>query len=56
MDSTAAKAHHDAAGMLVDAEVLTTLEKAVEEEKPRAKRADGGGRRICGPDSCGSPS
>ncbi|GGL84494.1 hypothetical protein GCM10010095_81620 [Streptomyces anthocyanicus] len=42
VDSTAARAHHAAAGMLVDAEVLTTLEKAVEEEKARAKRADGG--------------
>jgi hypothetical protein len=33
VDSTTARAHHDAAGMRVDAEVLAALEKAVAEEK-----------------------
>lgn len=40
VDSTTARAHHDAAGMHVDDEVLTALEKAAaEEEKARQKGA-----------------
>ena len=33
VDSTVARAHHHAAGMRVDAELLAELAKAVEEEK-----------------------
>lgn len=47
MDSTTARAHHDAAGMHLDDDVLTALEKvAAEEEKARQKgalRKDGTG-------------
>lgn len=40
VDSTAARAHHDAAGMRVDPEVLEALEKAVrEQEQARRKGA-----------------
>ncbi|MFE5158998.1 hypothetical protein ACFRNT_10795 [Streptomyces sp. NPDC056697] len=39
VDSAVARARHDAVDMLVDAGVLTPLEKAVEEEKAGAKRA-----------------
>lgn len=40
IDSTTAWAHHDAAGMHLAEEVLTTLEKAAaEEEKARSKGA-----------------
>ncbi|KOV91556.1 transposase, partial [Streptomyces sp. NRRL B-3648] len=40
VDSTTARAHHDAAGMHLDGEVLTALEKAAaEEEKVRQKGA-----------------
>jgi transposase len=39
IDSTTARAHHDAAGMHLDEEVLTALEKAAEEEKARSKGA-----------------
>ncbi len=39
VDSAVARARHDAVDMLVDAGVLTALEKAVEEEKAHAKRA-----------------
>jgi transposase len=40
IDSTTARAHHDAAGMHVDQDVLTALEKAAaEEEKARLKGA-----------------
>jgi hypothetical protein len=39
IDSTTARAHHDAAGMHLDQDVLTALEKAAaEEEKARSKR------------------
>ena len=33
VDSTVARAHHDAAGMVVDPEVLAALEEAVAEER-----------------------
>lgn len=40
VDSTTARAHHDAAGMHLDEDVLAVLEKAAaEEEKPRSKGA-----------------
>lgn len=40
VDSTTARAHHDAAGMHLDEDVLAALEKAAaEEEKPRSKGA-----------------
>lgn len=40
IDSTAARAHHDAAGTHLDQDVLTALEKAAdEEEKARSKGA-----------------
>jgi transposase len=40
IDSTTARAHHDAAGMHMGEDVLTTLEKAAaEEEKARSKGA-----------------
>ncbi|ANZ21571.1 IS1647-like transposase [Streptomyces noursei ATCC 11455] len=40
VDSTTTRAHHDAAGMHLDDEVLTALEKAAaEEEKARQKGA-----------------
>lgn len=35
VDSTVARAHHDAAGMVVDPQVLAALEQAVAEEKGR---------------------
>lgn len=38
IDSTTARAHHDAAGMRVDDEVLNALEKALKEEKGAAAR------------------
>lgn len=38
VDSTTARAHHDAAGMRVDEEVLAALEKAMSEEKGDAAR------------------
>jgi transposase len=42
VDSTTARAHHDAAGMRLDEEVMAALEEAaLEEERPRQK----GGRR-----------
>jgi transposase len=37
VDSTVARAHHDAAGMVVDPAVLAALEEAAEEEKGRRK-------------------
>jgi transposase len=53
IDSTTARAHHDAAGMHLSEDVLTSLEKAVaEEEKARSKgvaaknKADGMPKRI----------
>lgn len=49
VDSTTARAHHDAAGMHLDDDVLTALEKvAAEEEKARQKgalRKDGTGNQ-----------
>lgn len=39
VDSTTARAHHDAAGMHLDPEVLAALERAAEEEKARSKGA-----------------
>jgi transposase len=40
IDSTTARAHHDAAGMHLDEDVITALEKAAaEEEKARSKGA-----------------
>lgn len=39
VDSTTARAHHDAAGMHLDRDVVAALEKAVEEEGGRQKRA-----------------
>ena len=40
IDSTTARAHHDAAGMHLDEDVLAALEKAaIEEEKARSKGA-----------------
>jgi transposase len=39
VDSTTARAHHDAAGMRLDPGVLDALEKAAEEEKARSKGA-----------------
>ena len=38
VDSTVARAHHHAAGMVVDPELLRELEKAVAEEKGLRKR------------------
>ncbi|MFC9633800.1 hypothetical protein ACFTY8_32210 [Streptomyces mirabilis] len=38
VDSTVARAHHHAAGMTVDAELLEALEKAVAEEKGLRQR------------------
>lgn len=40
VDSTTARAHHDAAGMHLDPGALDVLEKAAEEEKPRPKGGD----------------
>lgn len=37
VDSTVSRAHHDAAGMVVDPEVLTALEEAAAEKKGRRK-------------------
>ena len=37
VDSTVARAHHDAAGMVVDPEVLAALEEAAAEEKGQRK-------------------
>lgn len=40
IDSTTARAHHDAAGMYLDEDVVTALEKAAaEKEKARVKGA-----------------
>lgn len=39
IDSTTARAHHDAAGIHLSEDVLTALEKAAEEEKARSKGA-----------------
>ena len=39
VDSTTARAHHDAAGMRLDPGVLDALEKAADEEKARSKGA-----------------
>jgi transposase len=42
VDSTTARAHHDAAGMVVDEEVLSALEKAAETEKGARERNESG--------------
>jgi transposase len=42
VDSTTARAHHDAAGMVVDEEVLTALEKAAEAEKGEREKGESG--------------
>ncbi len=42
MDSTTARAHHDAAGLVVDEEVLAALEKAAEAEKGTRERHESG--------------
>ncbi|MGW0633664.1 hypothetical protein [Streptomyces sp. NPDC002758] len=44
VDSTTARAHHDAAGMVVDEEVLAALEKAVEAEKGARERRESGAK------------
>ncbi|GAA2932682.1 hypothetical protein GCM10010446_16830 [Streptomyces enissocaesilis] len=44
VDSTTARAHHDAAGMVVDEEVLVALEKAPEAEKGARERRESGAR------------
>jgi transposase len=42
VDSTTARAHHDAAGMVVGEEVLSALEKAAEAEKGARERRESG--------------
>jgi len=42
VDSTTARAHHDAAGMVVDEEVLAALERAAEAEKGARERDESG--------------
>jgi transposase len=42
VDSTTARAHHDAAGMVVDEEVLSALEKAAEAKKGARERNESG--------------
>jgi transposase len=42
VDSTTARAHHDAAGMVVDEEVLAALERAAEAEKGARGRDESG--------------
>jgi transposase len=42
VDSTTARAHHDAAGMVVDEEVLAALERAAEAEKGARERNERG--------------
>lgn len=42
VDSTTARAHHDAAGMVVGEEVLAALEKAAETEKGARERSKSG--------------
>ena len=42
VDSTTARAHHDAAGMVVGEEVLASLEKAAEAEKGARERRESG--------------
>ncbi len=44
VDSTTARAHHDAAGMVVDEEVLAALKKANEAEKGARERRESGTR------------
>lgn len=59
IDSTTARAHHDAAGMRVDEEVLAALEKAVAEEKgaaARRKRIRKAQSRQMGRTTCPVPS
>jgi hypothetical protein len=40
VDSTVARAHHDAAGMVVDEEVLTALQQAADDEKRALEQRD----------------
>ncbi|PRX44813.1 hypothetical protein B0I32_15026 [Nonomuraea fuscirosea] len=40
VDSTTARAHHHAAGMVMDGELVQALEEAAEQEKGCAKRAN----------------
>ncbi len=42
VDSTTARAHHDAAGLVMDEEVLAALEKAAEAEKGARERHESG--------------
>ncbi|CAL9565673.1 IS5 family transposase ISSan1 [Streptomyces sp. enrichment culture] len=46
VDSTVARAHHDAAGMRVDEEVLASLEEAAEEAKGAAERNESRGTKV----------
>jgi transposase len=48
VDSKMARAHHDAAGMVVDPAVLAALEEAAAKEKGGRNRANRSGRRRCG--------
>jgi len=51
VDSTTVRAHHDAAGLQVDREVLDALEEAAaEEERARQKKRGGGARGRNGQD------
>ena len=52
VDSTTARAHHHAAGMVVDPELLEALEEAAEEEKglrARDKQLSSAARQGTGP-------
>ncbi|WP_306191923.1 IS5 family transposase [Streptomyces sp. MK5] len=54
IDSTTARAHHDAAGMHLDEDVITALEKAADEEENQVKR--GGLEEQSGQDSEDDPA
>ncbi|MBB6347708.1 hypothetical protein ACWGH8_39910 [Nonomuraea muscovyensis] len=41
VDSTTARAHHHAAGMVMDGELMTALEKAADEERGLHQRGEG---------------
>jgi transposase len=49
VDSTTARAHHDAAGMHLGGDLVAALEKAAEEEKARQKGATGKDNRSATP-------
>ena len=51
VDSTTARAHHDAAGMHLDPDVLAALEKAAEQERARQKGATGKDNRSRTPET-----